>query len=160
MADPYQTPTGLGDSSRSIQHRETEVRRPAREGLEAASRQTRARGENVDEPQTAFAHPALRRTGSSQPSKKFDPTPCRAHRIPVRGGICWKAGQGVTKPRPGALPQSSRTRFFCPNTPVSKLIGHVIRATEANNAAPIPPNMKKDGRNEHHKTSRPVSNNI
>ena len=44
-------PKGLGGSSRSIRDRETKVQRLAHEGFEAASRQTRARGENIDEPQ-------------------------------------------------------------------------------------------------------------
>ena len=44
-------PKGLRGSSRPILDRETEVQRPAHEGPEAASCRTRARGENIDEPQ-------------------------------------------------------------------------------------------------------------
>ena len=46
---------------------------------------------------------------------------------------------------------------FCPNTPISELIGHVVRATKANDAAPIPPNTKKHGQNERYKTSQSES---
>ena len=50
-------PKGLRGSSRSIRDRETEVRRLAREGSEAASCQTRARGENADAPQRPLPNP-------------------------------------------------------------------------------------------------------
>ena len=46
---------------------------------------------------------------------------------------------------PRALPTPSQSNGirFRPNTPVSKLIRHVIRATEANDTAPIPPNCEE-----------------
>ena len=54
---PLSDPKGLGGSSRSIRDQEIEVRRLAREGSKATSCKTRARGENVDEPQRPLPNP-------------------------------------------------------------------------------------------------------
>ena len=59
--------------SRLIQYerRLTEVRRPAREELEAASCQTEPGEKNIDEPRAALAQSATKQIGSSQPSRSI-----------------------------------------------------------------------------------------
>ena len=49
------------------EHRPTKVRRPAHEGLKAASCQTEPGEKNVDEPQQPLPNPAQKRIGTSRP---------------------------------------------------------------------------------------------
>ena len=71
--------------SRLIQYeqRPIEVRRPAREGLEAAPHQTEPGEKNADEPRAALARSAPKQIGSSQPSRSIlnlSPSPQNLYR--------------------------------------------------------------------------------
>ena len=91
--------------SRLIQYerRPTEVRRLAREGLEAASCQTEPGEKNRDEPQWPYPNPLRSGQGHLDLSRLIL-TPSQTHRIPVKGrpigplslsndsGICRESG--------------------------------------------------------------------
>ena len=128
---------GLGGLSRLILDQETKVRRLAREGLEAASRQTELGEKNRDEPQ--WPCPTPLRSGQGHPDlSRSILTSNQTHRISVEerptghpslsndSSIYREAGYEVVECHMRALPTPSVNdgpRFHT-NMPVSELIEH------------------------------------
>ena len=105
----------------------------------------------------AFAQPALRREGSSQPSSSIQPL-AEPIESPLRGNLLegglWNNGM---PPKGFIDPITSDETRFCSNTPISKLIKCVTRAIEASDIASIPPVVKTTDGATITKASQPLT---